>query len=86
MQKEETTDSSYPGIAFAILPATGETIAIQFGQRIFYRVETTKTADELNAIYGVTPAQAQAMLERVLAGWETPPVLRDNHESLRRSA
>ena len=86
MKKEEMTDFSYPGIAFAVLPTTGETIAIQFGQRIFYRVETTKTADELNALYGVSPAQAQAMLERVLAGWETPPPNRENHEPLRRSA
>jgi hypothetical protein len=48
-------ESGFPGIAFATLPATGETIAIRYGERIYYRVDTTKTADELNAMYGVTP-------------------------------
>ena len=68
MHNAQPADSGFPGIAFAVLPAMGETIAIQFGERICYRVKTTKTADELNAMYGVSPAQAQAMLERVLAG------------------
>ena len=73
MYEKQFTDSNFPGIAFAVLPATGETIAIRSSERIFYRVKTTKTADELNAMYGVSPTQARAALEHVLAGWETPP-------------
>jgi hypothetical protein len=71
MQNKKMTSSDFPGIAFATLPTTGETIAIQYNEQIHYRVNTTKTAEELNTMYGVTPAQAQAVLERVLAGHET---------------
>ena len=67
MKNNKMTDSDFPGIAFATLPTTGETIAIQCNEQIHYRVNTTKTTEELNAMYGVTPAQAQAVLERVLA-------------------
>jgi len=63
--------SKLPGIAFATLAATGATIAITLGEHRYYRVETTKTADELNRMYGVTPAQARAMLAGVLLGWRT---------------
>jgi len=86
MQQEKPNDSEFPAIAFATLPATGETIAIQYGQRIHYRVNTTKSAHELNAMYGVTPAQAQAVLERVLAEQETAPASQESHDPLRRSA
>ncbi|MEK7786298.1 MAG: hypothetical protein AAB658_12875 [Chloroflexota bacterium] len=71
MKNKKMTSSDFPGIAFATLPITGETIAIQYGAQIHYRVNTTKTTEELNAMYGVTPVQAQAVLERVLAGHET---------------
>ncbi|GAB4507765.1 MAG: hypothetical protein Tsb0026_04450 [Sulfuricaulis sp.] len=71
MRKEQATDAGFPGIAFAILPKTGETVAIRYGERIYYRVDSAKTADELNAMYGVTPHQAQAVLASALAGWKT---------------
>ena len=74
MYEKQATDSSFPGIAFAVLPATGETIAIRSNERIYYRVKSSKTADELNVMYGVTDTQARAALERLLAGWGTPPV------------
>jgi hypothetical protein len=59
------TLSMLPGIAFATLPTTGETVAICLGDHSYYRVATTKTAAELNAMYGVTEAQAQAMVQVV---------------------
>jgi hypothetical protein len=62
MRKTLSTLSMLPGIAFATLPATGETVAICRGAPGYYRVETTKTADELNAMYGVSEAEAQALL------------------------
>ena len=61
--------SSLPGIAFATLAVSGETIAICRGESSHYRLETTKTADELNTMYGVSPAQAQAMLAGTTLGW-----------------
>lgn len=80
MHKEPSaTDAGFPGIAFATLPATGETIAIRYGERIYYRVGTTKTADELNAMYGVTPTQAKRILAKALADWMTPPANSENY-------
>lgn len=63
--------SKLPGIAFATLAISGETIAICRGEQSYYRVETSKTAEELNAMYGVTPAQARAMLAGTILGWHT---------------
>ena len=71
MRKEQASDAGFPGIAFATLPKTGETVAIRYGERIYYRVDSSKSVDELNALYGVTPGQAKAILASVLAGWET---------------
>jgi hypothetical protein len=65
--------SSLPGIAFATLVITGETIAICRGESSYYRVETTKTAAELNTMYGVSPTQARAMLAGTIRGWHTLP-------------
>lgn len=64
--------SKLPGIAFATLAVSGETIAICRGEQSYYRVQTTKTAEELNSMYGVSPAQAQAMLAGSMLGWHTP--------------
>ena len=70
MSQEQSVDTNLPGIAFATLPTTGETIAIRYGERLYYRVNSNKTADELNAIYGVTPDQAKALLASVMSDWE----------------
>jgi hypothetical protein len=85
MGKDETTDAGFPGIAFATLPNTGETIAIRYGERLFYRVDSAKSADELNAIYGVTEAQAKSLLASVMSRWETPPVIQNGPSQQRRS-
>lgn len=71
MHKMRSTLLMLPGIAFVVLPTTGETIAIRQGEPTYYRVNTTKTAEELNALYGVTEAQAQAMLASLKSGWDT---------------
>jgi hypothetical protein len=63
--------SKLPGIAFATLAISGETIAICRGEPSHYRVQTTKTAEELNSMYGVSPAQARAMLAGSILGWHT---------------
>ena len=60
-----------PAIAFATLAATGETVALRLGEARYYHVETSKSADELNRLYGVSPAQARAMLAGTLLGWDT---------------
>lgn len=63
--------SKLPGFAFATLAVTGVTIAITLGQAQYERVTTNQTAEELNYLHGVTPAQARAMLAGVLVGWRT---------------
>lgn len=86
MRNDQSTESGFPGIAFATLPTTGETVAIRYGERIYYRVETSKTAEELNAMYGVTEAQAKTILASVMSGWVTPPANQISHDPLRRSS
>ena len=54
MTSRHTILSSLPAVAFATLATCDEPS--------LYRLETTKTAEELNEIYGVSPAQTQAML------------------------
>lgn len=70
-----STLSMLPGIAFATLPATGETVAVCLGDKSYYRVTTTKSAAELNAMYGVSEDQAQALaaLVGLDAGAVPPP-------------
>lgn len=63
--------SKLPGLAFAKLAVTGAIIAITLGDSTYQRVNTTQSADELNHMHGVTPAQARAMLAGVLIGWRT---------------
>jgi hypothetical protein len=63
--------SKLPGIAFAKLAVTGAIIAITLGESRYESVNTTQTADDLNHLHGVTPAQARAMLAGVLVGWRT---------------
>src|SRR5690606_33103544 len=58
--------SRLPGISFPTLPTPGETSAICGGDSNYYRVESTRTADELNELYGVTRAQARAMLAGIV--------------------
>lgn len=65
--------SSLPGVAFATIAITGQTIAMCRGEPSYYRVETTKTADELNTMYGVSPTQARAMLAGIIRGWYPLP-------------
>lgn len=75
-----------PAIAFANLAARGETVALRLGETRCYRIETGKSADELNRLYGVNPAQARAMLAGVLLGWESrlaDPALYDANGALR---
>ena len=47
-------------------------IGVRRGETGYYPIWTNLTADELNDANGVTPAQAQAMFNGSLFGWETP--------------
>jgi hypothetical protein len=86
---QPTGVSRLPGIAFATLALTGMTIAITLGEPRYYRVDTAKSAAELNNMYGVSPAQARAMLAGVLVGWRSgladPDLYGQNGELLDRT-
>jgi len=71
MEEHRNGPEVLPTIAFATLPDTGETIAILRGEPAYYRIGSSKTAAQLNAMYGVQPAQQQAMLAGVTHGWNT---------------
>src|SRR3972149_1379095 len=79
MHKEPATDAGFPGIAFATLPDTGETIAIRYGERLYYRVDSAKTADVLSGNYFFTEAPSKFLGIRLPSIGETPPVAQDSH-------
>ena len=66
---EKAGQSKLPGIAFARIASTGRTVAIRLGESRYLYIDTDKNPDELNRQFGVTPAQARAMLAGVLIGW-----------------
>jgi len=68
MEDRRNKPEKLPTIAFATLES-GETIAILRGEPAYYRIGSSKTAAQLNAMYGVQPAQQQAMLAGVTLGW-----------------
>ena len=61
-----TIASALPAIAFVTLVTTGEIIALCHGKQDFYRVQTQLKSEELNRLYGVSQAQARAMLTRFI--------------------
>lgn len=76
--KQETPMSpNLPELAFVDnswdkSPGAPPVIGIKRGEDGFYPVFTTATADELNASYGVTPAQREAMHNGSMFGWDVP--------------
>jgi len=71
MEAKRFGPENLPTIAFATLPETGETIAILRGEREYYRIGSSKSAAQLNAMYGVLPSQQQAMIAGITHGWTT---------------
>jgi hypothetical protein len=81
MGEAPPTLSKLPSIAFTVLPATGETVAILRGESAYYHIGSVKSPDELNRMYGVTPAQARAMLAGATHGWATALADPDNYDA-----
>lgn len=64
-----------PEIAFSELPGRGVIVIIKRGESGYYPTQDTyvgRDVDELNASLGVTPAQAEAMLNGSIFGWHVP--------------
>jgi len=64
--------NTLPPRCYAQHPSTGKVIGIERGKRGYYPVETRVTADQLNAVLNVTPAQREAMLAGSAFGWHVP--------------
>lgn len=60
-----------PEFAYHRDPATNRVVRIKRGEEGYYTFYTDKTAEELNRIAGVTPAQAMAMVSGSMFGWHT---------------
>lgn len=85
LEEKQTTDSAYdqvladrglPAIAYIDnskkFNGASPVIAVRRGESGFYPIYTPLSADELNALDGVTPAQREAMYNGSLFGWDTP--------------
>ena len=86
-QKEDTVPSAsenllkLPEFAYHRDTTTNRVVRLKRGEEGFYTFYTDKTAEELNRIAGVTPAQAGAMLAGSMFGWHTKAANPDNYDA-----
>lgn len=76
-----------PDHCYSTNQLNGRVIAIKFGESGYYPIETKATADELNAVLGVTKAQVEAMVVGSMFGWDCPganPDMYDDEGRLKR--
>lgn len=59
-------------------PNAPPVIGIRRGESGYHRIFTSRTAAQLNAMYGVTEAQRIAMQNGSLFGWEVPGAFPDH--------
>jgi hypothetical protein len=67
-------ESLLPETSFYKLPSTGETILIKRGEKGYFPQKQLKhkNHNELNELYDITKAQAEAMFAGSLHGWDVP--------------
>lgn len=68
------TAPGLPAACFATLSGTGETVIIKRGERGYSRFHnpTILDARALNQLNGINDAQAEAMLDGSMLGWDVP--------------
>lgn len=59
----------YPGEKLGL---THEVIAIVFGERGYYPIETKVTAERLNELSGISPRVAESAVSGSMFGWDVP--------------
>ncbi len=72
-----------PEYCYGTLPSTGEVVIIKRGEMGYYSSNATPgnaQADDLNAVIGVTKAQAEAMMSGSMFGWDIPSADPDNYD------
>lgn len=68
-----------PPFAYAVSPYTHCIVRILRGETAFFGVKDTEGVDALNSGLGVSKAQAAAMYNGVLCGWDSPMADPDNY-------
>ena len=71
-----------PHWCYATMPSDGSLILLTRGESGYTPTKgITRTADELNAVLGVSKAQAEAMLAGSMFGFHTPAANPDNYDA-----
>ena len=70
-----------PAYAYAVSPYTNCIIRVVRGETAFFGIPNGSGADALNAEIGVSAAQAAAMYNGVICGWDTPMADPDNYNA-----
>lgn len=68
-----------PAYAYARSPYTGGIVRIVRGECAMFGVNNKTSVDQLNTSAGVTRAQAAAMYNGALCGWDTPYAMPANY-------
>ena len=75
----DTNSKGLPTYAYAVSPYTHCIVRILRGETAFFGVKDTEGVDALNSGLGVSKAQAAAMYNGVLCGWDSPMADPDNY-------
>lgn len=74
-------NNTLPPYAYAISPYTNSIVRVVRGEPLFFGVKDKTGVNLLNAQIGVTPAQASAMYNGVLCGWDSPMADPKNYDA-----
>lgn len=65
-------ESKLPEYCYSTSLIDNKVIIIKRGESGYYPIETTRTAEELNSVIGVTKEQVEAMSVGSMFGWNVP--------------
>lgn len=64
--------AALPEMCAAILPSTHEAIVVKRGHAGHWPLPEGMTIERINAVFGATPQQIEAMLVGSMFGWDVP--------------
>lgn len=73
-----------PRFCYSIESSTGATILIKKGEKGYFLTSNQESPQRLNAILGISPAQAEAMLVGSSFGWNVPGADPNTYKSFAR--
>lgn len=77
--KMDIDSNGLPAYAYARSPYTGDIVLIVRGERTMFGITRKSCVDTLNSAGGVTRAQAAAMYNGAMCGWDTPYAMPANY-------